>query len=1062
MTDIVASAINPDAPPQTDQNAAVVNVSPSEANAAVANPAVVTAETAVSQSTTPPPSQMAAGYTGITQSEYDTAKTIYADQVSNYTASKAQGNDPNMPDFNQTLMWVNQGQPSNLDPSYTAGQFYAPGAYYTWAAQHGIGFTYPGSGTVGQMAGRNADGSMANAQLAADSPNMNNPNAMYLQQFGQPAPYVGAGGSLGAYGINPQGPVGQATSTQDAFRQQYFGALQSAGLDQTQQQNVRTNAAAVYGQNPETFNTLVGGTSTGGRLNLNLTPDKFQTNPFAATPAKTTSTTGLGSAAGIAAFVGGFGGSIGGTLAGKAAKQGYAGGVSVNPISDMSGGGMSNKQAKAAASAMGDPNFAVNAGNFYVPYGKFTQTELQRTVGAVNPVSGELSFYQSNKDINTGEFRRPSLIGGGGIGAAQSGMFTANRAQTPFVVSQERAGIEGPATEAQTKGMSGLGAEVYGGRVQPLDSRTVQSTGAVYGQFPDNPNNLANYANPQGVNLGKAEMGLSNIPWSASPTSPYLQTMGPGGLTGTPAVNRLTGQTLSADVPGGRISALEQPLTTPAPTQGASQAVTTTTTTAPEPAPGSTTGFNAGAFLGGAIKTTVGAGNIIGGLVLGSTKAFAAEQPAGTASTDFFSAVPGVSAIRATAPQGSTGAEAFTSTPTGANPVTGFLGGVYSELTADKHWSQVAKKLDEGGFTKGGIAGMTAYGGAVGGAGTGIKAYEVLKAVGIAAGVTGGAYVAKEAYEGQPLVNLPTVPGIASNDVIPTGLYNAPGAGFDMVVNAPGRGYDMLVNLPGAGASALMNTATIGASLMGASAASATQEASTAFDLTSTPTSKKEATPTEADYATPYTSRTPVVDTTTSTYDLTSAKDTKTKEKDTTVTTYEEASASLTKSADSTVSFSATDLALAGGLAVALPTGASAVMGMSSSFSTPSTAATSTAPVSAPAYGATFAPMTDYGTSTTGGSGGRQSEIDLKMNLPNFPSLGGSAGAGFGRQRGARRYTNVLPIGLDISFASMVGGTRGPTRKSASKMPKMQTFKAPKMPTMPEGPGMQKKRKTKR
>ena len=120
------------------------------------------------------------------------------------------------------------------------------------------------------------------------------------------------------------------------------------------------------------------------------------------------------------------------------------GGVNVDPLSDINGGGMSNKAAKAAASQIVDPNFAQNAGTYFVPQGGLKAIQLDRTLGAINPTSGELSFYQSNKDINTGEFRKPSLIGGGGIGAAQSGMFTANKAQTPFVSSQELVGPKHP------------------------------------------------------------------------------------------------------------------------------------------------------------------------------------------------------------------------------------------------------------------------------------------------------------------------------------------------------------------------------------------------------------------------------------------------------------------------------------------------------------------------------------------------------------------------------------------------------------------------------------------
>ena len=84
--------------------------------------------------------------------------------------------------------------------------------------------------------------------------------------------------------------------------------------------------------------------------------------------------------------------------------------------------------------------------------------------------------------------------------------------------------------------------------------------------------------------------------------------------------------------------------------------------------------------------------------------------------------------------------------------------------------------------------------------------------------------------------------------------------------------------------------------------------------------------------------------------------------------------------------------------------------------------------------------------------------------VPPMPSFGGAGGGG-GQMRGRRKYTQTLPVGLDISFggvaSEMFGRSNAPTRQSAAK------FKAPKMPKtsvtkMPTLPGMPKKRKAKR
>ena len=181
----------------------------------------------------------------------------------------------------------------------------------------------------------------------------------------------------------------------------------------------------------------------------------------------------------------------------------------------------------------------------YVPYGDRTAIELQNTKKAFDKNTGEIGYYQVPINPDTGKPRTGiygaeaggMLIAGGGRNAAQSGMFSTGVTGTPDIRLQYN-----PKKYAETANVgladiirtspneySRLGAEAYGGMVLPLDSRTIKSTGAQYGRFPDYSGNLANLVDPYGVNKGKAELPGAAIPWSIplnAPPSMYVDYKG--------------------------------------------------------------------------------------------------------------------------------------------------------------------------------------------------------------------------------------------------------------------------------------------------------------------------------------------------------------------------------------------------------------------------------------------------------------------------------------------------------------------------------------------------------
>jgi len=240
----------------------------------------------------------------------------------------------------------------------------------------------------------------------------------------------------------------------------------------------------------------------------------------------------MSSAAGIAAYTARQGGTVTADTARIAFQEGYIG--SLKAVSGMSTVLISEKADLAQGNALTIPA-GVSPGSTvttYVPYGSYAQTELLNTKDIINPISGEIGIYRLSEG---GYYYK--LIGGGGIGSLQSGMFTLGRPETSLVYTQESAGkVLAPsanATEASDilaneSAYSRLGAEVYGGYVTKLTGATVESTGAQLSTYA-NQFNLANYVSPTGPNLSKADMNLFSLPWTISPNTSAVMAIGKGG-----------------------------------------------------------------------------------------------------------------------------------------------------------------------------------------------------------------------------------------------------------------------------------------------------------------------------------------------------------------------------------------------------------------------------------------------------------------------------------------------------------------------------------------------------
>lgn len=176
----------------------------------------------------------------------------------------------------------------------------------------------------------------------------------------------------------------------------------------------------------------------------------------------------------------------------------------------------------------------------YAPWGEYSQIEIKTTKIAIDPTTEEIGIYQLKPGRSGSAEWDWSLVSSGGRAAVQSGMYTVVYPETPVVYTQYNQtpalAASANATEAakvlaNPEKYSRLGAEAYGGYVLPLDSRTVESTGAQLSTYA-NPYNLANLVNPQGVNLSKSAAPGANVPWAISGSAPVISSMGPGGLGG--------------------------------------------------------------------------------------------------------------------------------------------------------------------------------------------------------------------------------------------------------------------------------------------------------------------------------------------------------------------------------------------------------------------------------------------------------------------------------------------------------------------------------------------------
>ena len=187
----------------------------------------------------------------------------------------------------------------------------------------------------------------------------------------------------------------------------------------------------------------------------------------------------------------------------------------------------------------------------YAPWGNYAAIKMENAKLGLSEKPGEVAIFQKSTGLHAKYFPDTYYnVGGGGRNAAQSGTFTINKPETPVVYKQESKAKPGFADTANVtealkvlanpKGYSRLGAEAYGGFVQPLDARTIQSTGARYSTYA-NKNNLANFVNPQGVNLKKSEAPGARIPWEVPANTPSLFYMNEKGIIGrgTPSLDMI-------------------------------------------------------------------------------------------------------------------------------------------------------------------------------------------------------------------------------------------------------------------------------------------------------------------------------------------------------------------------------------------------------------------------------------------------------------------------------------------------------------------------------------------
>lgn len=185
------------------------------------------------------------------------------------------------------------------------------------------------------------------------------------------------------------------------------------------------------------------------------------------------------------------------------------------------------------------------------------------TLNDVNDVYMAVGGYQGVRvpgakiaiDYATGEFgvyapvapgrKLYNLIGGGGLAAAQSGMFSVGESlwDPAHTFELSDIGKMRPVSSEYMATHSKAGAEAYAGFSRPLDNRTLDSKDIIsrYG----NTGNLANYVQQIAADKG---VNPANIPWEVASTAPAAQYMDQTGLTGK-RIDVLSGTKTGATVP---------------------------------------------------------------------------------------------------------------------------------------------------------------------------------------------------------------------------------------------------------------------------------------------------------------------------------------------------------------------------------------------------------------------------------------------------------------------------------------------------------------------------------
>ena len=189
----------------------------------------------------------------------------------------------------------------------------------------------------------------------------------------------------------------------------------------------------------------------------------------------------------------------------------------------------------------------------FMPFGERAQQEIP-DISHIFKDANKLEIYV-NRYNDQGVVIGEQLIGGAGLGWKESGMFSFGRAQTPVVYTQynqSQFAVSVPGTTGKVSAsdvlanpnmFSRLGAEAYGGVVQPLDWRkgVVPDIwvspevgffpGTQIGVYPGNPFNLSNAGAvriPQATTQPEGNQAIVGV-GEGAPIVPGSQQENPGG-----------------------------------------------------------------------------------------------------------------------------------------------------------------------------------------------------------------------------------------------------------------------------------------------------------------------------------------------------------------------------------------------------------------------------------------------------------------------------------------------------------------------------------------------------